>query len=139
MFNKNQIKEGYGVDGLEWGDYPWKEDPHRCGSAPFVPQIMADGSQNSCGSYCAGFDKNGCNKYLNNYPDDYYLMDYSNKNGNCSDFKDCKRKEEPQECCPSHTNVIEYFHDFDMYPDNPFGIVMWLLLLFVIAKIMLRR
>ncbi len=137
-FNQNQICEGYGTARLEWGDYPWMHDPHRCGTAPFSPQVMSDGSQNSCASYCSGFDEKGCNKYRPNYPDDYYLLNYLSNGGNCDDFNDCKREITPITGggCPSHTNVIE---NFGMFPQSPLGIVMWLVFLYLIAKIIFSK
>lgn len=109
-FNNNQIKEGYGTADLEWSDYPNHHDPHRCGNSPFSPNITADGCQNSCGSYCSGFDKNGCNKYLPNYPDDYYILNYVASGGNCDDLKDCKREitpiPHPGRDCGKQTNVV---------------------------------
>lgn len=68
-----------------------KHDPHRCGSAPFVPQIMPDGSQNSCGSYEYAFDKEGRNEYLAKYPDDEFINDYVCRGGDCNEFKKLDR------------------------------------------------
>jgi hypothetical protein len=153
-FNINQIKEGYGSDRLEWSDYPDNHDPHRCGSAPFSPQIMPDGTQNSCGSYCDGFDKKGCNKYLPNYPDDYYLMNYAAKHGNCDGFDDCKREITPvNQACEStqsgygisRTNQVgpginyPIIENFGMFPETPFGVVLWLLFLYLIAQILFGK
>lgn len=164
-FNINQVKEGYGSANLEWGKYPWMSDPHRCGTSAFSPQIMPDGSQNSCGSYCSGFDKNGCNKYLPNYPDDYYILNYVASGGNCDDLKDCKREitpiPHPDRNCDStqfgysshakagssagmggdYTNKvgpgIDYpvIENFGMFPETASGVVMWLLFLYLIAYI----
>ena len=134
-FNINQIKEGYGSAILEWGDYPGNFDPHQCGSAPFHPQIMPNGRQNSCASYCDGFDKKGCNKYLPNYPDDYYLLNYTATHGNCDGFNDCKRGITPiphpdRNCGYDHTNVIENFG----MPQSPLGIALYFLVFYLIFK-----
>jgi hypothetical protein len=136
----------YGDAGLDFSRYPMNTDPHRCGTAPFVPQII-DGEQNSCGSYCAGFDKKGCNKYLNNYPDDVYLQNYS---GDCSDFKDCKRKMDtgcPGECkkdfifgmqnnatFPVFLNTVENF-DTSLRPHSLFESLLLLLFVILLFKI----
>lgn len=69
---------------LDYSDYPDHHDPHRCGSAPFVPNV--DGPrQHSCGSYADHFDENGCNRYMPNYPDDLYLEEHG-----CEGLADCK-------------------------------------------------
>lgn len=69
---------------LLYSDYTKVTDPHRCGNSPFVPRVDSE-TQNSCGSYEAGFNKNGCNKYRPNYPDDMYIE----KHG-CRGLADCK-------------------------------------------------
>lgn len=156
-FNINQIKEGYGSANLEWGDYPSNVDPHRCGTSYFSPQIMEDGSQNSCASYCDGFDKNGCNKYLPNYPDDDYILNYTAKHGNCDGLGDCKREITPvtnNRNCDStqfgygspiaggdYTNMVgpginyPIVENFGMFPQTTFGTIMWLLFLYLLATI----
>ena len=69
---------------LDYSEYPDHHDPHRCGSAPFVPNV--DGPrQHSCGSYADHFDENGCNRYMPNYPDDLYLEEHG-----CEGLADCK-------------------------------------------------
>lgn len=160
-FNKNQINEGYGTADLEWGDYPWTHDPHRCGNAPFVPNITADGCQNSCGSYCSGFDKSGCNKYLPNYPDDNYILNYMANGGNCDDFNDCKREITPiNSNCGLQSNVVgpscassslslsggasslsggASIEHFGFAPKGTFGILLWIFFLYLIAKIIFRK
>lgn len=135
-FNQNQIREGYGTARLQWGDFPSQIDPHRCGDTPFVPQIMPDGSQNSCGSYCDGFDKSGCNKYRSNYPDDNYIQKYVSCGGDCDDLKDCKREITPITGCPSSSNVIE---NFEMFPKSMFDYAVWILFLYLIAKIIFEK
>lgn len=145
-FNVNQIKEGYGTARLEWSDYPDHKDSHRCGNAPFSPQIMKDGSQNSCASYCSGFDKNGCNKYLPNYPDDYYILNYTATHGNCDGLGDCKREITPipSKNCDStqfgdYTNMVgpginyPIVENFGMFPNTFLGTALWLLFLYLIA------
>lgn len=156
-FNINQIKEGYGSSHLEWSDYPDHHDSHRCGTSPFSPQIMPDGTQNSCASYCSGFDKNGCNKYLPNYPDDYYILNYTATHGNCDGFGDCKREITPiphgnRQCDSTqygfgtsenngdYTNQVgpginyPIVENFGMHPHSPMGILMWLVFLYLLAK-----
>lgn len=112
-------------------------DAHRCGSTPFSPQIMADGSQNSCASYCGGFDKNGCNKYLPNYPDDDYIHKYISNGGNCNDFKDCKREKTIPAECSSSTNIIE---NFEIFPNSSLGeignILLCVVFFYLIIKVM---
>ena len=132
--DKHHTNTSLDYSSLESGFF----DPHICGTTPFNPQIMSDGSQNSCVSYCGGFDKNGCNKYRPNYPDDDYLLNYLSNGGNCDDFNDCKREITPITGggCNSHTNVIE---NFGMSPETPLGVVMWLLFLYLIAKIIFSK
>lgn len=73
----------YGSPYLHKSEFPDHHDPHRCGTAPFVPDVSGE-RQHSCGSYAAHFDENGCNKYRPNYPDDLYLE----KHG-CEGLGDC--------------------------------------------------
>jgi len=76
--------ENYGQAWLEESQFPDHHQNHRCGDAPFVPNV--DGPrQHSCGSYKDGFGPNGCNKYRPNYPDDLYL-----KTHGCKGLADCK-------------------------------------------------
>ena len=69
--------------------WPNNIDPHRCGDAPFVPNV--DGpEQNSCGSYKASFGPNGCSRYRPNYPDDRYLEQHG-----CEGLQDCYNGQTP--------------------------------------------
>ncbi len=71
---------------LNYSEWPDLHDPHRCGTAPFVPRVDGEGGrQNSCGSYEAGFGPNGCNKYRPNYPDDLYIEQHG-----CKGLADCE-------------------------------------------------
>ena len=124
-------------------------DPHRCGNAPFSPTIEADGTQNSCASYANGFDKDGCNKYLPNYPDDDFIFDHLEKGGSCDDLKDCKRKldvdvDRNAGCFPTTNEYNEFsvcnsknatntIEQFGMYFDSPLNIVLWIVFLCIIA------
>ena len=81
---KMSLIENYGQPWLEKSKFPDDHDPHRCGTAPFVPVVNAP-RQHSCGSYAAGFNAKGCNIYRPNYPDDLYLQ----KHG-CEGLADCK-------------------------------------------------
>lgn len=135
-----------GYSSLESGFF----DSHRCGTAPFAPQIMPDGTQNSCASYASGFDENGCNKYLPNYPDDDYIQKYISSGGDCDDLKDCKREITPitRGNCNNATNeiasfgctgtTIEKFGMFGMFPETPFGIVLLIVFLYFISKIIFK-
>lgn len=134
------INRGYENASLEWGDFPWKEDPHRCGDAPFVPQVMADGTQNSCGSYCDGFNKEGCNKYRPNYPDDEYLQQFIRHGGDCNEFNDCKNNKSlcnGKECDTGlnfriQNNTLEHF-GFSSEVDM-FNLLLWLIIIFIGLK-----
>lgn len=75
---------------LPYSEFPDEHDPHRCGSAPFVPVVDAP-RQHSCGSYPASFDQNGCSRWLPNYPDDLWLA----KHG-CKGLGDCNNGQPPQ-------------------------------------------
>jgi hypothetical protein len=76
--------ENYGQAWLDKSQFPDHHDPHRCGTAPFVPKV--DGPrQHSCGSYEDGFNANGCNVHRPNYPDDLYLETHG-----CKGLADCK-------------------------------------------------
>ena len=79
------LHKRYGSPFLDYNEFPDLHDPHRCGSAPFVPAIDAEGNQHSCGSYPKYFDKNGCNRYMPNYPDDEYLKQHGG-----ADYQVCK-------------------------------------------------
>lgn len=76
--------ENYGEPRLITAEWPDHHQPHRCGTAPFVPVADAP-RQHSCGSYKAGFGPNGCNKYRPNYPDDLYIQTHG-----CEGLADCK-------------------------------------------------
>lgn len=89
-FPTMSLIENYGSQRLFNSQWPNHEDPHRCGQAPFVPSV--DGPvQHSCGSYPDHFDKNGCNKYKPNYPDDLYIQTHG-----CAGLADCKGGVPPQ-------------------------------------------
>lgn len=140
MSNVNNINNNI---NMMYGEYPWKEDPHRCGNAPFVPQIMPDGTQNSCGSYCAGFDGSGCNKYLPNYPDDYYLLDYVASGGDCKDFEDCKRDITPvpngEECNKGvnfsiqNNTIVENFGN--VFDTDYFNLALWAIVIILTLRL----
>lgn len=83
MTSHNRLVENYGQPFLEKSVWPDHHDPHRCGDAPFVPVVDAP-RQHSCGSYAAGFDEKGCNKYRPNYPDDLWL-----ETNGCKGWADC--------------------------------------------------
>lgn len=119
------------------------EDPHRCGTAPFVPRV--DGPiQNSCGSYCSGFDENtGCNKYRPNYPDDYYILNYYKKHGTCVGLEDCKNGIPPNmlhndSITPiPNANLVENFGLGDVYGMMPSGglwTIIYILFLILLAR-----
>jgi len=78
------LVENYGQPNLETAVWPNTHDPHRCGTAPFVPNVNGP-IQNSCGSYGYYFNKNGCNRYMPNYPDDLYIAQHG-----CNCLADCK-------------------------------------------------
>lgn len=129
-------------------EFPWKHDPHRCGSAPFVPQVLADGTQNSCGSYEYTFDSEGRNEYLANYPDDIRIQDYACAGGDCNDFKqlDLVRPivENNEGCCKGLNYRIQ---NNDAQPSTMEGfcspmanerflmLVMWFILIAVFLKV----
>lgn len=54
--------------------YPIQADPHRCGSAPFVPEFDERGNLHSCGGP-QPFPLPGCdpNAWMSNAESDYYL------------------------------------------------------------------
>ncbi len=83
------------MTSLDFSEFPDLHDPHRCGTAPFVPNVNGP-RQNSCGSYELGFKKNGCNKYMPNYPDDLYI-----ENNGCEGLADCYNGKLPK------TNMIK--------------------------------
>ena len=78
--------ENYGQPWLDKSKFPDHHDPHRCGTAPFVPVVNAP-RQHSCGSYEAGFQPNGCNIFRPNYPDDLYLETHGCVNRRLADCK----------------------------------------------------
>jgi hypothetical protein len=71
------------MTSLDFSEWPDEHDSHRCGSAPFVPDVSGQ-RQHSCGSYKAAFNQDGCNAYTPNYPDDLYIA----KHG-CAGMADC--------------------------------------------------
>lgn len=78
------LVENYGQPWLEQSEFPDHHDPHRCGTAPFVP-VVDTPRQHSCGSYPRGFQANGCNVFRPNYPDDLYLQTHG-----CKGLADCR-------------------------------------------------
>lgn len=74
---------------LHFSEWPDLHDPHRCGDAPFVPNVTCERA-NSCGSYEAGFNEKGCNKWRPNYPDDMYIEQHG-----CKGLADCEDGEPP--------------------------------------------
>ena len=109
---------------------------------------MADGTQNSCASYNSGFDKNGCNKYLPNYPDDYYILNYVSSGGNCDDLKDCKREITPTTggSCAGVTNKVGPYgfnnvtiENFGVFSTSPLNILLWIGILYLIGKVVLKK
>lgn len=95
------------IDSIDGGVYPFVVDPHRCGSAPFSPQILVDGTQNSCGSYDMHYDVNGCNEYRPTYPDDDYITAQFRRHGNCVMFKDCNPVRKKYKSCMASSNRID--------------------------------
>lgn len=91
MSNEQGLVENYGQAWLDKSEWPDLHSPHRCGDAPFVPVVDGTPRQHSCGSYAAGFNEAGCNKYRPNYPDDMWLE----QNG-CAGLADCKDGVPPQ-------------------------------------------
>lgn len=148
MTHRQNLAENYGGPLLQWGNYGNTcgpdafEDPHRCGTAPFVPNVSGP-IQNSCGSYCDGFDKKtGCNKYKTNYPDDYYIADYIKQHGSCDGlYQECR------ECgdCPTieqFSNLRENFctmENFCMMPKGGLWTIIYIVFLILLARCMLIK
>ena len=132
-----QTIEHYGGNHLNYGDYPFLNDPHRCGNAPFVPNVSGK-EQNSCGSYCGGFDDTtGCNKYLPNYPDDYYILQYYAKHGTCNGLQDCKNGNPPTQLGSDGIRPIPTPHLVENFGFRPTGLVwtlIYIAFLFLIGK-----
>ena len=103
------LHENYGSPYLQYNEYPFLEQSHKCGSAPFVPEITPDGQQNSCGSYRHHFNEKGCNKYTPNYPDDLYIMHHG-----CKGLGDCQ-------CGSPPTYPVKNLHHIQALPAEPSG------------------
>ncbi len=117
-------------------------DSHRCGTAPFVPDVSGP-IQNSCGSYCSGFDKKtGCNKYRPNYPDDYYILNYVDKHGTCDGLQDCKNGVPPAVLSNESigpTSVPYIVENFGMMPSGGLWTVIYIVFLFLLAKMIFGK
>lgn len=102
---------------LEYSDWPNDIDPHRCGTAPFVPDVWGP-EQNSCGSYKAGFNEKGCNKFLPNYPDDQYIAKHGAKG-----LSDCYNGVAPDGDCKGAgpRQLPPIWPTTGFLPDRPIG------------------
>lgn len=158
----SDLVENYGQSWLQQSQYPDLHDPHRCGTAPFVPRVDAP-RQHSCGSYEAGFGPDGCNKYQPNYPDDYYLRMHG-----CKGLADCKngvpptghialegtRVTQPGHCGEPNAGwwpVVGYDVDSKAGPACKEGFIgslvgndtianmLWLALIFLVIKKLVRK
>ena len=150
MTHRQNLTENYGRPFLQWGNYGKTcdggedafEDPHRCGTAPFAPNV--DGPiQNSCGSYCSGFDKTtGCNKYRPNYPDDYYILNYMKTHKTCDGLQDCKNGVPPtqlgnESIMPTPSPYV--VENFAMMPTGGVWNILYIVFLVLLARCMFNK